>query len=279
MDVQVSREERAALVAARAQERRARVWRRYRALELLDDGQAPAAVAAVLGCCPSRVYNWLAAWRRDGLVGLTQQRHAGGPRRLTGAPEERLEALVGSDPQAAGYQQSGWTVPLLQAELAKTGTAVSERTIRRALDRRGWRFQAAEVRAGAARSRLRRKQGAVMAAVAQTRAAGGAVWVGEQMTLRELVALASGLGAPERARHGGDQRPESATGVVWSGQSGDGRARRAGAGTPPRGGQRGLRDGGGKPTGRGRGGDPLALDLGQRPGAQTQGGASGAHGG
>lgn len=141
MDVQLSKEERAALAAARAQERRARVWRRYRALELLAEGRAPAAVADALGCCLASVYHWLAAWRQAGLAGLVERRHAGGPRRLTGAPEERLDALLGSDPQVAGYQQSGWTVPLLQAELAKTGTAVSERTIRRTLHRRGWRWK------------------------------------------------------------------------------------------------------------------------------------------
>jgi transposase len=141
MDVQLSPEERAALATARAREGRARVWRRYRALELLDDGQAPGAVAKVLGCCLSSIYNWMVAWRRDGLVGLAERRHAGGPRRLAGAPEEQLDALLASDPQAAGYRASGWTAPLLRAELAKTGTAVSERTIRRALHRRGWRWK------------------------------------------------------------------------------------------------------------------------------------------
>jgi transposase len=139
MDVRLSERERAAGAAARAQERRARAWRRYRALELLGDGRPPGAVATALGCCLSSVYNWAAAWRRHGLAGLVKQRHAGGPRRLAGTPEGRLDALLASDPQAAGYQASGWTVPLLQAELAKAGTAVSERTIRRTLHRRGWR--------------------------------------------------------------------------------------------------------------------------------------------
>jgi transposase len=141
MDLRLSAEERAALAAARAQERRARAWRRYRALELLDAGQPPPAVAVALGCCLASVYNWLAAWRRDGLAGLVERRHAGGPRRLAGAPEERLDTLLGSDPQAAGHRASGWTVPMLRAELAKGGAAVGERTIRRALHRRGWRWK------------------------------------------------------------------------------------------------------------------------------------------
>lgn len=45
MDVKLSVEERAVVAAARTRERQARVWRRYRALELLDEGQEPAAVA------------------------------------------------------------------------------------------------------------------------------------------------------------------------------------------------------------------------------------------
>jgi transposase len=141
MEVRLSADERAAVAAARAQERRARVWRRYRALELLDDGQAPPAVAAALGCCPASVYNWAAAWRRDGLAGLAEGPHPGMPRRLGGPPEGRLDALLAGDPQAAGYQASGWTVPLLQTELAKHGPAVSQRTVRRALHRRGGRWK------------------------------------------------------------------------------------------------------------------------------------------
>jgi transposase len=141
MDVRLSAAERAAVVAAWGQERRVRVWRRYRALELLNDGQAPAAVAAALGCCLASVYNWAAAWRRAGLAGLAEGPHPGMPRRLGGPPEERLDALLAGDPQAVGYQAGGWTVSLLQTELATRGHAVSQRTVRRALHRRGWRWK------------------------------------------------------------------------------------------------------------------------------------------
>lgn len=108
---------------------------------LLAAGQPPAAVATLLGCCLASVYNWVAAWRRDGLVGLAEGPHPGLPRRLSGPPEERLDALLAGEPQAAGYQASGWTVPLVQTELAKHGLAVSQRTVRRALHRCGWRWK------------------------------------------------------------------------------------------------------------------------------------------
>lgn len=141
MSVKLSADERTAVAAARARERRARAWRRYRALELLDAGQAPAAVAAALGCCLASVYNWVTAWRRAGLAGLAEGPHPGMPRRLSGAPEEALETLLAGDPQAAGYHATGWTVPLLQTELAAQGQPVSQRTIRRTLHRRGWRWK------------------------------------------------------------------------------------------------------------------------------------------
>lgn len=141
MDVTLGAEERAVVVAARTRERQARVWRRYRALELLDEGQEPAAVARLLGCCLASVYNWVAAWRRDGLAGLVERPHPGMTARLSGPPEQHLETLLTSDPQQAGYLTTGWTVPLLHAELAKHGYAVSQRTIRRTLHRRGWRWK------------------------------------------------------------------------------------------------------------------------------------------
>jgi transposase len=141
MDVMLSAAERAAVVAAQRQERRVRVWRRYRALELLADGQAPATVATALGCCLASIYNWAAAWRRAGLGGLAEGPHRGMTPRLSGLPDAAIAALLVGDPQVAGYQASTWTVPLLQTELATRGYAVSQRTVRRALHRRGWRWK------------------------------------------------------------------------------------------------------------------------------------------
>jgi transposase len=69
-------------------------------------------------------------------------KHSGQARRLDGAAEAVLEALLAEgDPQAHGYAATGWTVPLLRAELAKRGWAAAERTIRRTLHRCGWRWK------------------------------------------------------------------------------------------------------------------------------------------
>lgn len=133
--------DRAALEAACAAEPRVRVWRRYRAVLLLGDGLAPVVAAAVLGCSPSRVYNWAARWRAAGLAGLREGDHGGGRPRLDAVGEALLEELLDSDPQARGHRATGWTVPLLTGELAAAGYGLSARTVRRVLKRRGWRWK------------------------------------------------------------------------------------------------------------------------------------------
>jgi transposase len=140
MRVELTAGERAALEAAAGAERRVGRWKRYRAVLLLAE-RGPEAVAAALGCARSSVYAWAAAWRARGLAGLRERPRGGRPRRLAGPGEAALEALLAEDPQARGWHATGWTVPLLRAELATAGHAVGGRTIRRALHRRGWRWK------------------------------------------------------------------------------------------------------------------------------------------
>jgi transposase len=102
------------------------------------DGEQPGRVATALGCAPSSIYNWAAAWRRDGIAGLYEADHAGAPRVLDADGEALLAELLGTDPQARGHHATGWTVPLLQTELAVHGYAPSESTLRRALHRLGY---------------------------------------------------------------------------------------------------------------------------------------------
>ena len=64
MGIELTAAARKELAMATAGERHTRVWRRYQAIVLLAEGQAPAAVAHSLGCSLSSVYGWSAAWRR-----------------------------------------------------------------------------------------------------------------------------------------------------------------------------------------------------------------------
>jgi transposase len=141
MQITLSPSETEALGRTAALERRAATWRRYRAIQLLAQGQTPKQVAAALGCCLASVYNWGTAWQRAGRPNLRDQARAGRPRRLEPADEHQLETLLASDPQAHGLLATGWTVPLLQTQFAQAGVVVSEHTLRRALHRLGWRWK------------------------------------------------------------------------------------------------------------------------------------------
>ena len=76
-----------------------------------------------------------ACWLLGGLLSFAGERSA------FAQDTSALEGLLARDPQAHGHQATGWTVPLLRTELARTGTAVGERTIRRALKRLGYRWK------------------------------------------------------------------------------------------------------------------------------------------
>ena len=63
------------------------------------------------------------------------------PWRPGGAGEATLEALLAANPQQQGQLATGWTVPLLRAELERAGHRVGEHTVRRQLHRSGWRWK------------------------------------------------------------------------------------------------------------------------------------------
>ena len=141
MSLVLSDSERAALANAAAHEQRVRRWRRFQALLLLADGEHPEQVAASLGCSRASVYNWLAAWRDEGLAGVTEAAHPPPLLTHTAPLETLLRALLVDDPQRHGHHATGWTVPLLHGEARAAGIAVSERTVRRAVRRLGWRWK------------------------------------------------------------------------------------------------------------------------------------------
>jgi transposase len=141
MEIELTATDRGDLEAAAAGEPRVRRWKRYRAVLLLADGSPPSAVAAALGCAPSSVYNWAAAWRATGRAGLDEGPHRGAARRLGPAGEAALAALLGQDPQTHGHHATGWTVPLLRTELAAAGYDLSAHTVRRTLHRLGYRWK------------------------------------------------------------------------------------------------------------------------------------------
>jgi transposase len=141
MSLTLTSAQRLELEVAAAAETRVRRWKRYRAILLRGEGGTVEAVAQSLGCSPASIYAWSAAWRQEGVAGLAEGDHGGGQVKLGAAAEAMLTALLASDPQTHDHRATGWTVPLLRTELATRGTIVSERTIRRAMHRLGYRWK------------------------------------------------------------------------------------------------------------------------------------------
>ncbi len=142
MEIHLTEEDRAQLLAAQRTCRSVRHWRRYQAVLLRADGMSLVAVAQALDCTPASVCNWTRAYREQGAEGVAEGIHRGAERRFDATAEQMLCALLEEgDPQAHGYLATGWTVPLLHTELATHGWPSSERTIRRTLHRLGYRWK------------------------------------------------------------------------------------------------------------------------------------------
>ena len=141
MRLSLTASQRTEVAAAAAAEPRVRRWKRVRALLRRADGLTVEAVASTLGCSQASVYAWTAAWRQHGVAGLREGDHGGGQVKVDAVAESMLQRLLATDPQACGHQATGWTVPLLQGELAQVGYAVGARTVRRALHRLGYRWK------------------------------------------------------------------------------------------------------------------------------------------
>jgi transposase len=141
MKISLTEQECSDLARAVGMARQVRQWRRYRAIQLLAEDQTPQQVAAVLGCSLASVYNWVAAWQQQGRGGLAEAKHAGRTHTLDAEALRLLEQWLLTDPQTLGEQTTGWTVPLLHTRLTQAGYPISQRTLRRALHRLGWRWK------------------------------------------------------------------------------------------------------------------------------------------
>src|SRR5450755_1775993 len=108
MENEVTDEQRTELSTALGATRRVREWRRYRAVLLADEGRTAPEIAATLQVSEASIYNWLAAWRHEGLAGLHEGVHPGLAPRLDAAGLVWLDALLGRDPQEWGCALAGW---------------------------------------------------------------------------------------------------------------------------------------------------------------------------
>jgi transposase len=81
--------------------------RRRRAVELVEQGEAPAVVARILGVTPSSLHRWRRMARHD--PELAAKGTPGARRRLTDPQMKELEALLDKGATAHGFPNELWT--------------------------------------------------------------------------------------------------------------------------------------------------------------------------
>ena len=83
---------------------------RIRAVQQIQAGAHPEAIAEALGLARSTVFAWMAKYRQGGLDALRARPVPGRPPKLQGAQLQRLYGLiVGTDPRQLGFKFALWT--------------------------------------------------------------------------------------------------------------------------------------------------------------------------
>jgi transposase len=83
---------------------------RIRAVQQIQAGAHPEAIAEALGLARSTVFGWMAKYRQGGLEALRARPVPGRPPKLQGTQLQRLYTLiVGNDPRQLGFKVALWT--------------------------------------------------------------------------------------------------------------------------------------------------------------------------
>jgi len=118
------------------------VYRRTAALLAVHEGRSVNEVAAVLGVTRQTIYNWLNGCVPDRTeLNLEDAPRPGRPSIGDGTLDRLLERVLQKSPDELGHDSTGWSTPLLRAQvILEHGPAVSEETIRRRVRRLGYHW-------------------------------------------------------------------------------------------------------------------------------------------
>lgn len=144
--VELSAVERRSLREIAKRARDARQVKRVQALLWLDEGESAEAVACRQRVSCQTVYNWVGTFQKrcDEPVAerLQDRPRPGRPPEKRQAVQAMVQEVIDKDPRQWGYRSSVWSTPLLRCHLDKAcGVDASNRTIRRALRRLGYRYK------------------------------------------------------------------------------------------------------------------------------------------
>ena len=119
--------------------RRATNEERVRAVQLMEDGYSPDAVADMLGVGRSSVFSWQKKYRQDGLAALSTKFASGRPTILSDQQMIRLYSMiVGGDPRQFSFGVALWMRKLIADLIHRTfGVRLSLPTVGRILKKLG----------------------------------------------------------------------------------------------------------------------------------------------
>ena len=85
--------------------------RRNRAIELMQQGYQPVDVAHMVGVDRRSVRRWNAAYRAQGLDGISRKPASGRPAKLDARARRKLDRILLKGARAAGFPTDLWTCP------------------------------------------------------------------------------------------------------------------------------------------------------------------------
>jgi transposase len=85
--------------------------RRNRAIDLMQQGYQPVDVAHMVGVDRRSVRRWNAAYRAQGLDGISRKPASGRPAKLDARARRKLDAILLKGARAAGFPTDLWTCP------------------------------------------------------------------------------------------------------------------------------------------------------------------------
>ena len=88
--------------------------RRFRAIELLKEGNSVSEVSEMLGVSTVTLYEWRRLVREQGLDGIRAKPQPGRPLKLSQENRQKLREMLLEGPRAHGFDTELWTCPRVQ---------------------------------------------------------------------------------------------------------------------------------------------------------------------
>lgn len=126
----------------------AREFKRFRAVELYEQGWRAIRIAEALGVTCGAVSQWLKLYREEGIEALRYKKVSKKPARLSQEQKEQLIAMLSQGAEALGFDGQVWTQARVGALIAwKFGVTYHLNHVGKILKACGWTWQKPALRA------------------------------------------------------------------------------------------------------------------------------------